>query len=629
MIKHLVYRHSLVIVAITVWIVLVVTNSATGVQQLHDHEEPFTKILETPASWFEPFRRGLNVVSAHLPHFGGQLLPGLAIGDVSRVTDELDESMKVASLTHLVAVSGANCQIVTVAVYGALSWAGVPRVWRIGGALCGLIAFVLLVAPGASIARAAVMSGCVLVGMARGRLVAGLPALGFSILVLLILNSRWATNFGFVLSVLATLGLLTLTRPIVDFLSRWMASWLATVLAVPVAAALLCQPVIVLLTPSLPTYGVLANILTVPAAGISTVVGVLVALGSVVHPTIGELVAWIAWLPAEWIGLVATGLAAAPLAKLDWPTQWSGVALAVLVSAAIVVVVRASRSLTRVVAAGMASGVLGIAILLTSASTMNTMMTVPAEWRIAACDVGQGDAFLIRSRDSSNVWQTALIDTGREPTPVQACLNRLRIDHLDLLVLTHYDLDHVGGVPAVAGKADRVIVGVTARQSDERTRQRACAGVEKCELGSQGMVGYLGTAKWRILWPNRRTPEMQSGNPGSVTIHTEWPDLSALFTGDLGQDAQNAMLADNTWLPVVDVLKVAHHGSADTSEKLVNRVSPRIALISVGRDNGYGHPTEKALSMLDLVGARIGRTDQQGMLFVVGGRHSLNLVTDR
>ena len=121
---------------------------------------------------------------------------------------------------------------------------------------------------------------------------------------------------------------------------------------------------------------------------------------------------------------------------------------------------------------------------------------------------------------------------------------------------------------------------------------------------------------------------MQSGNPGSVTLLVEWGDLSAIFTGDLGEDAQNAMLAENSWLPVVDVLKVAHHGSADTSEKLVARLRPRIALISVGRDNGYGHPTGKALSMLEAHGAHIGRTDRQGMLFVVGGRDSLKLVTD-
>ena len=108
-----------------------------------------------------------------------------------------------------------------------------------------------------------------------------------------------------------------------------------------------------------------------------------------------------------------------------------------------------------------------------------------------------------------------------------------------------------------------------------------------------------------------------------------WPQLSAAFLGDLGAAAQEALLSSMLDIGQVDVLKVAHHGSADTSAALTARLHPRVALISVGADNGYGHPTRKALDMLASQGALVARTDREGMLFVVVRNGKLVLVTDR
>ncbi|NKF31357.1 MBL fold metallo-hydrolase, partial [Pseudomonas sp. BGM005] len=117
--------------------------------------------------------------------------------------------------------------------------------------------------------------------------------------------------------------------------------------------------------------------------------------------------------------------------------------------------------------------------------------TTPDGWSIAACDVGQGDALLVRS-----AGEVALIDTGPEPEPLAECLRSLGIDRIDLLVLTHFDLDHAGGVEALQGRVDEVVHGPTGERSDERTLDRLADGGATVTLAVAGMRGEVGGAEW-------------------------------------------------------------------------------------------------------------------------------------
>lgn len=616
--------------AATIWLVLVVAQLwSPGPSYTVGQSDPLTDLFSTPSHWLEPLRKGLVSASSQLPSFGGQLLPGLAVGDTSLVSESLDDAMKSASLTHLVAVSGANCQVVTAAAFGLFSWIGAPRWLRIFGACVALGWFVALVTPGPSISRAAVMSLAVLTGMALGRLSAGIPALALSVIVLLVVHPPWATEYGFVLSVLATTGILTLTKPLSRIFEKYLDRWMAVALAVPIAAVTLCQPVIILLSPTLPTYGVLANILAVPAAAMTTVLGLVVALACALWIPLGTVFAWIAWLPAEWVGRTAVVLANFPFARLEWLSGGIGMAAAALVSALFIVAVISRYRRSRVVALAIAMVLVGASATWTISGATREVANVPRDWIIAACDVGQGDAFVLRGTNSDGKDEYALIDAGRSPTLVRDCLVRLRIEQLSLFVLTHFDVDHFGGAPVVFDKISRAVMGSPENNDDQRLWDRVCRAPTLCVQGTAGEFGRLGNATWRVMWPDGRSPGMQVGNPGSVSILVEWVNLKALFIGDLGAQAQEALLRQNIDIPVVDVLKVAHHGSRDTSSRLVQAVRPRIALVSVGADNGYGHPTTRALDMLAGVGAVIGRTDEQGMLFVSGGAASLRLTTDR
>jgi competence protein ComEC len=108
----------------------------------------------------------------------------------------------------------------------------------------------------------------------------------------------------------------------------------------------------------------------------------------------------------------------------------------------------------------------------------------------------------------------------------------------------------------------------------------------------------------------------------------ESPDVSALFLGDLGEEAQRALMRDS---PVgrVDVVKVAHHGSRDQSPALYRRLAAQLALVSVGKDNSYGHPTTQTLTMLRELGARVSRTDDSGLLLVSAREGHVSVWTER
>lgn len=591
-------------------------------------------IVEPPPPWLawtSAARSAFAEAAGASPGDGGALLPGLAIGDETSLPPRLDEAMTTSSLSHLTAVSGANCALVIGLVFLLARATGLGRRTRIAVAGVALLAFVALVGPGPSVIRAAAMAGVLLIGLARGRAADGIPALSLAMVVLLIHDPWLARDYGFALSVLATAGLLLLAGPLSRTLARWMPRSLALAVAVPTAAQLACQPVLVLLSPTLPLFGIPANLLAEPAAPIATVLGCLACAVLPWAPGAGELIVRLAWAPSAWIAQVATFTSGLPGVALPWAPGILGVVLSAAVLAAVAVLVLA-RGAPRIVSMAAAFALCAGALVYVGAwggGAISRVLAIPAEWQVAACDVGQGDGILLRDGDA-----VAMIDVGREPEPAAACLDRLGIHALDVLILTHFDADHVGGVSGVASRARRAIVQRPVRASDERTLAVLAAAGVPVEQGHAGLSGQLGAVSWRLLWPpgegvDIAAPEgMDSGNAGSLTVEAEGRGMRSIFLGDLGQDAQDALLATRAVRPV-DVVKMAHHGSADQSPELYRALDAQLGLVSVGAHNGYGHPTASALRLLGECGTAAARTDQQGILLVSPGMSGLQLWSER
>ena len=573
-------------------------------------------------------RQSFRAAAAALGGDGGALLPGLAIGDTSAVDAGLEDAMRSASLTHLTAVSGANCAVVVGLVMGIGGALRLPRTLRVGGALAALGGFVVLVTPEPSVARAALMGGIVLVALAGGRPFRGVPVLAAAALTLLVADPWLSRDFGFLLSVLATGALLVLAGPLAGVLGRWMPSPLAALLSVPLSAQLVCAPVLVLLDPALPVYGVPANLLAGVAAPVATIVGLGACVLLAVAPPLGAALTQLAWFPASWIAAVARVAAGAPGATVDWLPDWPGaVALAAATALALFAILARRGTAQRIAAAGsvfLLSVVAGAAF----GGPLLALNGRPAHWSYALCDIGQGDALVLRS-----AGKVAVVDTGPDPELMSDCLRTLRLGRIDLLVLTHFDVDHVGGAEALLGRVGRVITGPPGEAADERLVGDFRAAGAAVEQVARGQSGVLGRTRWRVLWPPKRSP-FEPGNQSSLVLEliplgdcTEGC-IPAVLLGDLGEPAQEAMARAGP-VPEVELVKFAHHGSADQSDALYRRLSARVALVGVG-ENRYGHPTARALGILRASGTEVFRSDRHGLVLVAedaGGK--LEVWTER
>lgn len=586
-------------------------------------------------------RTGLREVAALVP--GASLVPGFAVGDTTLVTAVLEQAMLESSLTHLTAVSGANCALVTGAVVWLLSKFGVGRRVRLAAAGVALLGFVGLIGPDASVQRAAVMAAVLLISGFGGRRAASLPALGIAIVVLIVMNPWQAVQAGFALSVAATAGILLLATPLSEWFRRRarIPRMLALPVAVALAAQLACGPLLLLLQPGIPAVGVLANVIAAPAAPLGTGLGLLAALTVPVAPGIAHSLVVAASLPARWVEATATVTAELPLARWPWPDGWGGAALLTLCQAGVIMAwaihrghvglpggvrvtprapwqpsVPPPKAVQRVVAALIASS-LGLAVALTWVVPSAERLGVPNGWAIVACDVGQGDALLIR--DPAVPEQTMLVDTGDDPQLLQTCLDRFGVHRISVLVLSHDDRDHVGALMHIAERVDAALISPTVggeTLDDREVVQQLRAAHVPFAVSGAGDTAALDPhgLRWEVLGPRVLTPP--DTNAASLVMRVQVAESSVLLLGDTGAEEHEALLRAGVDLSA-EVLKVAHHGSRDQSAQLAREVGAQWALISVGQGNRHGHPARETLADLALAGSETLRTDEHGSIALI------------
>lgn len=579
-----------------------------------------TQRIQPPGGFLsgsDELRRGLVDRSARLQGDGGRLLPGLAIGDTSAVDRGLVQAMRDTSLSHLVAVSGANCAIVVGIVVALVSLLG-GGVWaQLTAGSAALAGFVTVVTPEPSIVRASIMAVIVLIFLAWGNPVRGIPVLGMTVLILLSVNPWMALDFAFALSVLASGGILLLVGPLSDLLESWAPRWLAIVIAIPIAAQVACQPLLILLNPVIPVWSVLANALAAPAAPVATIVGMLVCLSGPLAPPLADLLAWLAWWPSAFVAFVGRFFSSLPLVTVPFVPGLPGALLMAGITyglSAVVVLRHPSHRVVRRIAGAIASVSLGTVALGYSLPASMLSASVPKDWAVAQCDVGQGDALLVRSGGG-----TLLIDTGKYPVKLRECLSLLGVHRIDLAIISHFDADHVGAWPEIADQVDQVWVGPVLEDDHQRIVEAwSSAGAQVVEVGA-GSSAEFGDYRLRVVWPVSKT-FADPGNDSSVVVALEGADnctscVDALFLGDLGAEPQRIVMGRERFTGL-DIIKVSHHGSRDQDANLYRSVGASVGLIGVGEENTYGHPTESALNMLEASGIHSLRSDLLGTLTI-------------
>lgn len=546
------------------------------------------------------------------------LVPGAAIGDTTRVPADLAQAMRDVSLTHITAVSGGHFGVLSVSVLVLTAALGFPGWARAGVTAVVMGGFVLLVHPDPSVVRAAGMGAVAVLGMVLGRPSRAVPGLCSVVVMLLVLDPWLARSYGFVLSVLATAAIAVLAPVVVDWLDV-LPRWLAVALAVPVAAQAVCGPVLVLLDPSVSAYAVPANLLAAPALLPATVLGVGAAVVAPVLPALGTVLANGAGGAVWWIATVARTCAALPGARHDWPSGPIGAVALVAATAAVLAILPALRRWGG--RAGVVVLVVGTAVAVGGAHA-GPQIWPPRDWRVVACDVGQGDALVMRSGPGSAV----VVDVGPDGSAADTCLERLGITHIDLLVLTHHHADHVGGLePVLTGReVDRALVSPLDEPTGEAERTLALLAaadipVEVGSVDGPHPSGAAGEVAWTVMSPVAALVRSDQINDASIVLLLQAPDLTILALGDAEPAAQErlaALLARSPPLWRVDVVKVAHHGSAYQSDRLISLLAPRVAVISVGADNDYGHPASGTVEAFRAAGSMVLATSECGPVAV-------------
>jgi competence protein ComEC len=541
----------------------------------------------------------------------GALIPGMVLGDTSKQSAEFKLAMKRSGLTHLVAVSGANFAIVAGFVLWLMQFLFRNRNYRIGATALSLIFFIALVRPSPSVLRAAAMAAVVLVAMSHRHAADSLPALGFAMATVVIADPWQSRDAGFALSVLATGGLLLAAPKIVNFFAKFAPRKFAEALAPPIAATLFCAPVLVALSGFLSPMSVVANLLAAPAVAPITVLGFIAALIHPILPGIAGVLILIIRIPAAFIGFIANW--SASFSVLELGKGASGF-LAIAVAA---ICIWIFRTFFR-------KHLKAIAILLVVLLTFtNWAARFPGiDWQVGNCDIGQGDAMVINLGKHRGV----VVDVGPDPQLIDKCLKQFAITQVSILVLTHFHADHVEGLPGLlkGRTVGQVWVSPQIDPAFESDRvQRWLKEIPQIPV-TAGFAVQLpsarGPIKFQVLWP--KLGAQDSPNNSSIVLQINSADFSLLAAGDIEPIAQSQLVQQ---LSQVDLYKVAHHGSRYQDLNFMKALSPRISIISVGKDNTYGHPAPQTIAALSSIGSEVYRTDQDGALAIKARRHQVKV----
>ena len=548
-------------------------------------------VLDDPApTWPVRLRRAAReTIGRALPPASAALLAGLLLGERTALPPEADAAFRRAGVYHLLAVSGFNVALIAGATFALLNLVRFPRRAAAAGAIVVVAAFAAVVGPQPSVLRAAIMATLVLGALLVERDASVLNALALSAIVILALRPNDLHDPGFQLSFAATVGIVVAPLP---------RGLVAGAVGVSLAAELAVLPITLAHFNQLSIIGPLANLGAVPLAAVATIVGLVAVAASWLSAAAGEV-----FVNATWPVLIAlrllVAIAAAPswaLVHLPAPT-WPAVTCYVTALLQALAWWRLRPVRPRVACY---AGMLALPTLVVALSLGAWPLVRPADGRlrVIVLDVGQGDAIVVETPEGA----TLLVDAGgggayrldageRVVAPVLWNRGTLR---LGAAVATHDDQDHAGGMPSI-----RALFRIGEAWTPEALRAgpRMVGGVRLTGLPGAGAAS--GTR-----------------NDDALALRVDYGLVSFLLASDVTAATEARLLAAGIPLSAT-VLKVAHHGSRGSSTpEFLRAVGPRVAVISVGARNPYGHPAPETLARLNAVEAAVYRTDRDGAVIL-------------
>ena len=566
--------------------------------------------------------RGEVALGTGMPAREVALAKGFVLGQDDTIDQATEAEFRNSGLAHLLAVSGQNVVLLGLLLAPILALSGIGLRKRLVVIAALIALYVPLAGGGASIQRAGAMGIAGLVATAASRPSSRLYGLLVAAFVTLLVNPLATTDIGWQLRFAAVSGIYLLVRPLSDRMGGGpdAPSWRGPVseaAAITTAATVATAPLMAFHFGQIPVATLLANLLAAPAVApamwlgmISAGVGQLDASLALPFNLVNTVaLAYIAQV-AHWFG--SPGWAVVDIdvgGVFNLVAIYCGIAVLVLFALKVTGPNARSGSNARFVLA--AAAVVAGLLLFTGGDDRRQLADPPQGGaRIEIFDVGQGDAILLRPDQSDPV----LVDAGPPDGDVVGALESAGVDDLSAVLVTHNHLDHFGGAFDVVGDFDPERLFFDHAPADLLSAARS-AGVQPIRVSAGDRLSF-GDLAIEILWPPDSTgpPSAVDEDPNSRSIVglLEWRKFRMLLTGDA--EADMAPLDPGP----LDVLKVAHHGSEDQGlEGLLARSSPTLSVISVGEDNGYGHPDRSTLEELTESGSQILRTDIDGTVSIV------------
>ena len=607
--------------------------------------------------WLSGFRNRLSQsLAAALPEPQGSLAQALLLGIRSHVPESLMESFRTTGTAHIIAISGLHVAILGGMVLGAGAWLfGRQRPTYILVTLGVVWLYALIAGMGPPVFRAAIMFTLFILALWLGRPRRILPALALAAAVMVGIDPQSLWDVSFQLSFLAVIGLVFLVPPLLDvgkrsIVVRVREGSLVSSVVTPVIASLAVTLAAIIATSPLIAYyfgyvsflSLPATLFALPALPGVIITGVLVAGVGLVAPAVAHIIGWGAWLFLSYVIEVVESFASLPFASshidgLDGAWIWAYYGLL----ASVLWIVPSRKGLSEAVskASSKIREGLGIAprVAFTRAGALVTLILVAlVVWtaviltahderlEVSFLDVGQGDSILIETP----AGQQILIDGG--PDPEKVCLElgkRLPFwdKSLDLVVLTHPEDDHIAGIVEVLQRYQVGQVLEPGIDCDSISYRELLGLIEgkgiDCTVASEGQRIELGNdISIDVLYPQGEyvRDSGMSLNDNSVVLYLEWKEVGFLFTGDIGEGPERELLHQGV-VRNSNVLKVAHHGSStSTCARFLSAVEPQLAVICVGQENPFGHPSPDVLDRLvEEVGQdRIYTTSEHGTVTV-------------
>ena len=600
---------------------------------------------------------------------------GMITGRRDAIDPELRSDLNDTSLSHLIVISGSNLTLLITLVMAASAWL-VGRRFAALLAILAALSYGALIGPDPPVQRAMWMAVVFASAHMLGRGASALYAVSATAALMVALEPHVLLDLSFQLTLAGTLGIVILMPTVSqDFLSgqRGIAGAIRDAALVTLVATLTTMPLIALHFERSALIGLAANLVVTPLFGWMLLGTASTALLGLVSQTLGTIASWpLAWLPLQWLVLVAERTAQLPGAGL--PIQGFGHVHLIIIYAAILLasfrthrerVARWTRSSDRHPDSPTANPLAriglelipnlrptlrpavfcGIASAVAATLWLSAIDEPAPQLQVHFLDVGQGDSALLVTPEGHSV----LIDAGERSHDILAALRTYLPNNdqrIDFVVITHPQSDHAGALWAVLDHYDigQVLLSAYAhttpfgRRLIDLLAERGIPTIE-ARPGQQLVFGGDPGLTLDILWPPvGELPEryVKYANAASIVIRARYGDAAFLFTGDINVAQELDLVRGPCQTEPqpcrlrADVLKVAHQGSRFSSSTLfLESVRPTLAILSAGANNPHGHPHEEVLASLARVGATSLLTAERGDISVATDGSTISLATQR